>query len=174
MRRFPSTAYTGSPLRAAPKESFLSLIMAAMVALQVICLVGAFFLGNRILASEAQASLTFRKTNERFSNVTSVLRYLLENVKADYSLQPIGQASTYEIKPKSEQEPDQKDLTFTKVSATKINLRRGPGDAFPAVMSISRGTSLVVDMKKDGWSRIYAPTGERLWALSTFLEPDSG
>lgn len=55
------------------------------------------------------------------------------------------------------------DLPVLTVTAKKANLRTGPGLNNSPLMTVAKGTRLVVETRKGEWYRILAPTGVRAW-----------
>ena len=49
------------------------------------------------------------------------------------------------------------------VEVDKANLRAGPGKNHSALMTVKRGTRLVVETRQNDWLRITAPSGSRAW-----------
>lgn len=58
------------------------------------------------------------------------------------------------------------DTPVATVVAEKANLRTGPGADNSPLMSVTRGTRLVVETKQGDWYRVVSPTGTRAWVSS--------
>ncbi|MBN8547983.1 MAG: SH3 domain-containing protein [Deltaproteobacteria bacterium] len=58
------------------------------------------------------------------------------------------------------------DTPVATVIAEKANLRTGPGADNSPLMSVTRGTRLVVETKQGDWYRVVSPTGTRAWVSS--------
>ncbi len=58
------------------------------------------------------------------------------------------------------------DTPVATVVSEKANLRTGPGADNSPLMSVSRGTRLVVETKHGDWYRVISPTGTRAWVSS--------
>lgn len=58
------------------------------------------------------------------------------------------------------------DTPVATVVSEKANLRTGPGADNSPLMSVTRGTRLVVETKQGDWYRVISPTGTRAWVSS--------
>lgn len=56
------------------------------------------------------------------------------------------------------------------VSATKAYLRSGPSTNDSPIMTVSKGTRLVVETRSGGWYRVITPTGSRAWVSTEMLK----
>lgn len=68
------------------------------------------------------------------------------------------------------------DLPIATVIVDKANLRTGPGTDNSALMSVSKGTRLVVETRNGSWYRVFAPNGARAWITGdvlSFTNPNS-
>jgi hypothetical protein len=68
------------------------------------------------------------------------------------------------------------DLPIATVIVDKANLRTGPGTENSALMSVSKGTRLVVETRNGSWYRVFAPNGARAWVTGdvlSFTNPNS-
>jgi hypothetical protein len=61
------------------------------------------------------------------------------------------------------------DLPVATVVVEKANLRTGPGTDNSSLMSVSRGTRLVVETRNGSWYRVFAPNGTRAWVTGDVL-----
>ena len=69
------------------------------------------------------------------------------------------------------------DLQVATISVDKADLRLGPGRNHSALMSLKRGSRLMVEARQGEWYRVFAPNGDRAWIaaeLVTFGEPSPG
>ena len=67
------------------------------------------------------------------------------------------------------------DMTGVTVTAEKANLRSGPGLNNSPLMTVPRGTRLVVERREGDWYRVVTPNGSRAWvtgAVVTFGAQD--
>jgi outer membrane murein-binding lipoprotein Lpp len=55
------------------------------------------------------------------------------------------------------------------VSVGKADLRLGPGQNNSPLMSVSRGSRLLVEARQGEWYRVFAPSGERAWVHSSLV-----
>jgi Bacterial SH3 domain len=55
------------------------------------------------------------------------------------------------------------------VSVEKADLRLGPGQNNSPLMSVSRGSRLLVEARQGEWYRVFAPSGERAWVHSSLV-----
>jgi hypothetical protein len=60
------------------------------------------------------------------------------------------------------------------VSASKAHLRSGPSTNDSPIMTVSKGTRLVVETRNNEWYRIITPTGSRAWINSSMLKFGAG
>ena len=67
------------------------------------------------------------------------------------------------------------DMPVATVIANKANLRVGPSLTDSPLMTVSKGTRLVVEKRTKDWYRIITPTGTRAWVASDVVAfgPDS-
>ena len=56
------------------------------------------------------------------------------------------------------------------VSASKAHLRSGPSTNDSPIMSVSKGTRLVVETRSKDWYRVITPTGTRAWIAASMLK----
>ncbi|MCB0330943.1 MAG: SH3 domain-containing protein [Bdellovibrionales bacterium] len=54
-------------------------------------------------------------------------------------------------------------LAIATVMVPKANLRAGPGMNHSVLLTVPKGSRLVVETRKSEWYRVIAPTGERAW-----------
>ena len=71
-----------------------------------------------------------------------------------------------EILSKEQTEKSADDMMIATVISDKVNLRTGPGKNNSPLMSISKGTKLVIETKLGDWYRVISPTGARAWIAS--------
>lgn len=58
-------------------------------------------------------------------------------------------------------------LPVATVVVEKADLRLGPGRNNSALMSVSKGSRLLVEARQGEWYRVFAPSGERAWVNSS-------
>lgn len=66
------------------------------------------------------------------------------------------------------------DLHVATVVVDKADLRLGPGKNNSALMSLRRGSRLMVEDRHGEWYRVYAPNGERAWIHSSLVRFGDG
>lgn len=76
------------------------------------------------------------------------------------STQPVA-----EVRPPA---PDA-DLHVATVSVEKADLRLGPGKSHSALMSVRRGSRLMVEARQGEWYRVFAPNGDRAWIAAELV-----
>ena len=57
------------------------------------------------------------------------------------------------------------------VSATRLNVRSGPGAVFSVVREVRRGSILVVLENAPGWVHVTTPSGAHGWVMQRFVTP---
>jgi len=62
----------------------------------------------------------------------------------------------------AEQQPAE-EMPVATVVVEKANLRTGPGNEHSPLMSVTRGTRLLVEIRRGEWYRIISPSGTRAW-----------
>ena len=75
---------------------------------------------------------------------------------------PAARPRTVDVAPPS----SQANLKVATVSVEKADLRLGPGKNHSALMSVPKGSRLVVEVRQGEWYRVFAPNGERAWVHS--------
>jgi uncharacterized protein YgiM (DUF1202 family) len=78
----------------------------------------------------------------------------------NHSAQPVA-----EVRPPA---PDA-DLHVATVSVDKADLRLGPGKSHSALMSVRRGSRLMVEARQGEWYRVFAPNGDRAWIATELV-----
>lgn len=66
------------------------------------------------------------------------------------------------------------DLHVATVVVEKADLRLGPGKNNSALMSLRKGSRLMVEERQGEWYRVYAPNGERAWIHSSLVRFGDG
>ena len=97
------------------------------------------------------------------SNKQQMAGYLGEQPK---SVQPAKVTQAVNIGKATSQE----DTLIGVVSAAKAYLRSGPSTNDSPIMTVSRGTRLVVETRNEGWYRVITPTGSRAWISTDMLK----
>lgn len=96
---------------------------------------------------------------KRFSDIGTVLKYLLEKTKA-------GGPTDRQKAEKDSTDPEAAIVTVTAASAY---LRTGPSLSDSPLMKVSKGTRLALEVEKNDWCQVIAPSGERAWIHSTVV-----
>ncbi len=74
----------------------------------------------------------------------------------------------------SSQSAAKDDMPVATVTSDKAYLRTGPGKQNSPLMSISRGTRLVVETREGEWYRVITPAGTRAWISSDLVNFNGG
>jgi len=99
--------------------------------------------------------------DEHLNKATRVLQFLVSELKTeDLTSQNVALLETL----------NQSNPKIVEVSVDKANLRAGPGENHAMVMAISGGSRLIVETEQNGWYRVIAPSGERLWISKSLLD----
>jgi hypothetical protein len=61
------------------------------------------------------------------------------------------------------------DLQVATVAVDKADLRLGPGKNHSALMSLRRGSRLMVEARQGEWYRVFAPNGDRAWIAASLV-----
>ena len=119
--------------------------------------------GHMLNLSQAER---IKKIESDTSGLTHVVHYLVDN-KKEHSLQNSEEGNPSKITTRLERE----SVTHiyrervAKVVAPRANLRQGPGENYPSVMTVSEGSKLVVIEDSDKWLKVASPNGQPLWLL---------
>jgi hypothetical protein len=66
------------------------------------------------------------------------------------------------------------DLQVATVAVEKADLRLGPGKNHSALMSLRRGSRLMVEARQGEWYRVFAPNGDRAWIAASLVSFGDG
>lgn len=118
------------------------------------------------------------RIEEKFLQMTNVLRYLVDEVKKHddvLALKARGQPSQSDsILPKADValQAIEKSPSFIRaiVTTDKANVRPVPNLSSDPIMTLDRGTELLVDLRQDEWNRIVTPTGRKAWMSAKVME----
>ncbi len=66
------------------------------------------------------------------------------------------------------------DLQVATVAVDKADLRLGPGKNHSALMSLRRGSRLMVEARQGEWYRVFAPNGDRAWIAASLVSFGEG
>jgi hypothetical protein len=77
------------------------------------------------------------------------------------SAPPVRQISPGNINPNPSTPPTKSDVLTVRVMEDKVNIRTGPGEEHGPLMTVQRGTELIVEDKKGDWYRVVTPTDTR-------------
>jgi hypothetical protein len=61
------------------------------------------------------------------------------------------------------------DLQVATISVDKADLRLGPGRNHSPLMTLGRGSRLMVEARQGEWYRVFAPNGERAWVAASLV-----
>jgi hypothetical protein len=114
------------------------------------------------------------RTEEKFKQMTHVLRYLVGEVQKHGAV-------IENISSRTEREGGSVCATGTDTEGTRsykravivseeANIRPVPSLESTPVMTLSRGTELLVDYQQNEWNRILTPAGKHAWISSNVLE----
>ncbi len=67
-------------------------------------------------------------------------------------------------------EPPRSDVSSVRVIADKANLRGEPGDEHSPIMTVRKGSRLLVETKEGNWYRVIAPDGRRAYVRSDVVQ----
>ena len=70
------------------------------------------------------------------------------------------------LRPSTSKPEKKSDVAIATVRVKKANLRAGPSKAHSPLMTVSRGTRLLVETRVGEWYRVIAPNGNRVWVSS--------
>jgi len=119
----------------------------------------------KLFESDSRTTLKLANMEDRFSKVSVVLKFLLDSAK------PAQQGGAFRAQPNvSPSRTETLDVPVATVLAQRLNLRIGPGENNAPLMTVSKGTRLVVEDYASDWARIIAPNGVRAFALKSELE----
>lgn len=89
-----------------------------------------------------------------------------------------GKPSSLANAARSGQQPERAqpkdDMPVATVTSDKAYLRTGPGKQNSPLMSISKGTRLVVETREGEWYRVITPAGTRAWIASELVNFNNG
>lgn len=150
------------PSASTPKGSMIEVLtnsVLILTALVQITLAYQFYEVRKAL-NEPKADARLESMEERFSKISVVLRFLLDNTKASVQPKALERAA-----PNFDAQNPATDLPLARVMAQRLNLRAGPGTNHAPIMTVSAGTILVVeDLTLGDWVRVVAPNGARAYA----------
>lgn len=118
------------------------------------------------------------RIEEKFLQMTNVLRYLVDEVKKH------DEALAIKVKNSSEQskydpprvevalQAIEKAPSFIRavVTTDKANVRPVPNLSSKPIMTLDRGTELLVDLRQEEWNRVVTPTGQKAWMSAKVME----
>ena len=108
---------------------------------------------SRLLSEEYLKLQTVRND---FSNLTSVVRFLVQRQKAHSEIEA---SEGDNVAAQSSSAP----LLVSTVSAARANLREAPGEDSKVLMNVTQGSRLLVEEQKGQWLKVYAPNGMEAW-----------
>lgn len=133
---------------------------------------------NRLMIAETEVERLSNFLEQR--NHSTLVRVAPEVARAQQRRQynapvaavrsPETPATTSSLKPLAvAAAPAPSDMLVGTVHVEKAHLRSGPGKENSPLMSVSKGTRLVIETRKGGWYRVITPTGTRAWVASEVL-----
>jgi hypothetical protein len=141
--------------------------------------------GNRL-----PPGVTVQALQEKFTNIGSVLSFLLKTAKAptersrpeyieavqrDSDRFPAQRDAMADTNPARDADTNNRFSEFGLKRAVGVitvpsaNLRAGAGKQYPVIMTVAQGMRFVIDGYQDGWYSVTAPTGETLWISTEVL-----
>jgi hypothetical protein len=115
---------------------------------------------------------------EKFLQMTNVLRYLVDEVKKHDEVLALktgasSNKSEYELPsleiatPKGSESPS---FSRAVVTTSKANVRPVPNLRSEPIMALEKGTELLVDLRQGEWNRVVTPTGQKAWMSAKVME----
>lgn len=118
---------------------------------------------RRLLMAETELERLSTIIQRRNSN--SAPRQVFDHKKTGPN-QNIGENR---VKSPAHPENQKVDMPVATVMADNANLRVGPGESHSALMSVTKGTRLIVEKRQKDWYRVISPTGGRAWISSSVV-----
>lgn len=110
---------------------------------------------NRLIIAETEV--------ERLSGLmVTTVRSSKSLAKLDTLPNSGGAAAVLPSRRPVESQPGE-EMPVATVVVEKANLRTGPGNEHSPLMSVTRGTRLLVEIRRGGWYRVISPNGTRAW-----------
>lgn len=112
-------------------------------------------------------------TEEKFKQMAHVLRYLVNEVKKHgAAIENISSMTgeTGSIDTTSIETEGTRSYKQAVIVSEEANIRPAPSLASTPIMTLSRGTELLVDYQQNEWNRVLTPTGKHAWISSSVLE----
>ena len=118
------------------------------------------------------------RIEEKFLQMTNVLRYLVDEVKRHEEALALdvkgkSEPSNYDL-PRAEVDllAIKKSRSFIRavVTTDKANVRPVPNLSSEPIMTLDKGTELLVDLRQDEWNRVVTPTGQKAWMSAKVME----
>ncbi len=115
---------------------------------------------------------------EKFLHMAAVLKFLVDEVKKHDELfvrntaLPPKRAEYDLLASKIVDTGISKSPSFTKavVTTSKANVRSLPNLSSEPIMTLDKGTELLVDLRQDEWNRVVTPTGQKAWMSAKVME----
>lgn len=98
-----------------------------------------------------------------------VLAYSVIHSRIDKTEQQAGQTEQIQSEKQTEQQTESSYSMAIITTAAGLNVRTGPGTTYPRVTTLSGGTILSTDAKKDNWSQIAEGTYLNDWLCSDYI-----
>lgn len=98
-----------------------------------------------------------------------MLAYSAIHSRIDKTEQQVGQTEQIQSEKQTEQQTESSYSMAIITTAAGLNVRTGPGTTYPRVTTLSGGTILSTDAKKDNWSQIAEGTYLNDWLCSDYI-----
>lgn len=98
-----------------------------------------------------------------------MLAYSAIHSRIDKTEQQVGQTEQIQSEKQTEQQTESSYSMAIITTAAGLNVRTGPGTTYPRVTTLSGGTILSTDAKKDNWSQIAEETYLNDWLCSDYI-----
>ncbi len=118
------------------------------------------------------------RIEEKFLHMAGVLKFLVDEVKKHDELlvKQTAQSSKRDeydlLASKIVNTGVNKSPSFIRavVTTSKANVRPVPNLSSEPIMTLDKGTELLVDLRQDEWNRVVTPTGQKAWMSSQVME----
>ena len=122
-----------------------------------------------------EATATESELEEKFVYMTEVLRELVDEVKRHKALLEADVGTEVKpleeiVKPGAIPPLDQTNVLRAKVVVDKANIRPSPSLKTKPILTLDRGSELLVDLQRGDWNRVVTPTGKKAWISSKVVE----
>jgi hypothetical protein len=129
---------------------------------------------NRLMIAETEVERLSNVLEQR--NRTTLARVAPEVAQAQHARReyhpPQPASVAKQVQPPTQTtttQPARSDMLVGTVTADKAFLRSGAGKENSPLMSVSRGTRLVIETRQGSWYRVITPNGTRAWVSSEVI-----